>query len=182
MSNWTREAKKVAAGRWIRFDAQNPQHTMIFTGEPTKVKKVSQLGPSKGEEYFQMSFPVLVDGEEKVLEPNRSLLTQLIEEDEEESIIGGEFLIKCLNPEKKTQWKIRRIQQKDTITAYEKKTPASNDTPAEEEEEEQEQVSQDEEKRKEKEKFMKEVEKRKKSKKKEANKETKEDNTKGENE
>lgn len=106
---WTKEAKKLAAGKWIKFDAANPQHVVTFIGEPTKVEKVSQMGPSKGEVYYQMSFPVLLEGDEKILEPNRSLLTQLIEEDEESSIIGAEFLIKCLNPEKKTQWKLRRI-------------------------------------------------------------------------
>src|SRR5574344_2340024 len=109
MSNWPKSAKKIAAGKWIRFDAQNPQHTLMFVGEPQVVEKVSQMGPNKGEKYSQMSFPVLLDGEEKILEPNSSLLTQIIEEDEEETIIGAELLIKCLNPEKKTQWKIRRI-------------------------------------------------------------------------
>ena len=122
MSSWTAKAKKIAAGRWIRFDAANPQHTLIFIGEPEEVEKVSQQGPTKGEKYKQMSFPVLLDGEEKILEPNKSLLMQLIEEDEEEPIIGAELLIKCLNPEKKTSWKIRRIaKSKDQITAYESK-------------------------------------------------------------
>lgn len=122
MSSWTVKAKKIAAGKWIRFDAANPQHTLTFVGEPEEVTKISQQGPTKGETYKQMSFPVLLDGEEKILEPNKSLLTQLIEEDEEEPIIGSELLIKCLNPEKKTQWKIRRIAKgKDQITAYESK-------------------------------------------------------------
>ena len=156
MSNWTKSAKKIAAGKWIRFDAQNPQYTLLFVGEPQVVEKVSQMGPSKGEKYSQMSFPVLLDGEEKVLEPNRSLLTQLIEEDEEETIIGAELLIKCLNPEKKTQWKIRRIagSHEDIQTWKKQKKPAQ-----EEEEEDEERPVKKAEDDKDKEKFMEGVKK-----------------------
>ena len=156
MSNWTKSAKKIAAGKWIRFDAQNPQHTLMFVGEPQVVEKVSQMGPSKGEKYSQMSFPVLLDGEEKILEPNRSLLTQLIEEDEEETIIGAELLIKCLNPEKKTQWKIRRIagSHDDTQTWKKQKKPEPEEE--EEEEAEEKKPAQDS---KDKEKFMEGVKK-----------------------
>jgi len=158
MSAWTKEAKKLAAGKWIKFDAANPQHVVTFIGEPTKVEKVSQMGPSKGEVYYQMSFPVLLEGDEKILEPNRSLLTQLIEEDEEQSIIGAEFLIKCLNPEKKTQWKLRRIAGSGSgIESYHKPVPQSTE-PAQEEETE---ADQEEEKTKDKEKFMAGVEKTK---------------------
>ena len=156
MSSWTAKAKKIAAGKWIRFDAANPQHTLTFIGEPEEVEKVSQQGPTKGETYKQMSFPVLLDGEEKILEPNKSLLTQLIEEDEEEPIIGAELLIKCLNPEKKTQWKIRRIagSHADIQTWKKQKKPE----PEEEETEEQldERLSRD---KKDKEKFMEGVKK-----------------------
>lgn len=156
MSNWTKSAKKIAAGKWIRFDAQNPQYTLMFVGEPQVVEKVSQMGPSKGEKYSQMSFPVLLDGEEKILEPNRSLLTQLIEEDEEETIIGAELLIKCLNPEKKTQWKIRRIAGKhdDIQTWKQQQKPAKEEE--EEKEEEEKKPAQDS---KDKEKFMEGVKK-----------------------
>ena len=155
---WTKEAKKLAAGKWIKFDAANPQHVVTFIGEPTKVEKVSQMGPSKGEVYYQMSFPVLLEGDEKILEPNRSLLTQLIEEDEEQSIIGAEFLIKCLNPEKKTQWKLRRIAGAGSgIESYQKKKEAAQE---EEEEHPAPGVEQTETKA-DKEKFMQEVEKKK---------------------
>lgn len=157
MSGWTKEAKKLAAGKWIKFDAANPQHVVTFIGEPTKVEKVSQMGPSKGEVYYQMSFPVLLEGDEKILEPNRSLLTQLIEEDEEQSIIGAEFLIKCLNPEKKTQWKLRRIAGAGSgIESYQKKKEA-----AQEEEEHPAPGVEQTEAKADKEKFMQEVEKKK---------------------
>ncbi len=158
MSNWTKQAKKVAAGKWIRFDAQNPQYTLLFLGEPQVVTKTSQLGPTKGEQYTQMSFPVLCDGDEKILEPNRSLLTQLIEEDEEETIIGAELLIKCLNPEKKTQWKIRRIagSHEDIQTWKKQKKPEPEEE--EEEETEEKKPAQDS---KDKEKFMEGVKKTK---------------------
>lgn len=161
MSKWTAEAKKVAAGKWVRFDVANPIHTLTFLGEPEKVQKTSQQGPTAGEKYFQMSFPVLLEGEEKILEPNRSLLTQLIEEDEEETIIGAELMIKCLNPEKKTQWKIRRIagSHNDVQTWMKQKKPAQEEE--EEEEAEEKKPAKDD---KDKEKFMAEVEKRKKKK------------------
>ena len=156
MSNWTKSAKKIAAGKWIRFDAQNPQYTLMFVGEPQVVEKVSQMGPSKGEKYNQMSFPVLLDGEEKILEPNRSLLTQLIEEDEEETIIGAELLIKCLNPEKKTQWKIRRIAgSHEDIQTWKKQQKPAKEEEEEEEEEEKKPVNDT----KDKEKFMEGVKK-----------------------
>ena len=156
MSNWTKSAKKIAAGKWIRFDVQNPQYTLVFVAEPQIVEKISQMGPSKGEKYSQMSFPVLLDGEEKILEPNRSLLTQLIEEDEEETIIGAELLIKCLNPEKKTQWKIRRIaaSNEDIQTWKKQKKPEP-----EEEEEEVEEKKKPAKDDKDKEKFMEGVKK-----------------------
>ena len=154
---WTTKAKKIAAGKWVRFDAATPQHVVTFIGEPEEVEKESQQGPTKGEKYKQMSFPVLVEGEEKKLEPNRSLLVQLIEEDEEEEIIGAEFLIKCLNPDKKTQWKLRRIAGTGSgIESYVKETK-----PAEEEENEQEANAQEsEQEAKDKAKFMEAVEKK----------------------
>ena len=158
MSGWTKEARKLAAGKWIKFDAANPQHVVTFLGEPTKVEKVSQMGPSKGEVYYQMSFPVLLEGDEKILEPNRSLLTQLIEEDEEQSIIGAEFLIKCLNPEKKTQWKLRRIAGSGSgIESYQKKKESAQ----EEERQQEESIKDIEQAKKDKDKFMEEVEKKK---------------------
>lgn len=158
MSNWTKSAKKIAAGKWIRFDAQNPQYTLLFVGEPSVVEKVSQMGPSKGEKYSQMSFPVLLDGEEKILEPNRSLLTQLIEEDEEDTIIGAELLVKCLNPEKKTQWKIRRIAgNHEDIQTWQKQKKQETEEKEEEEAEEKKSAKN----AKDKEKFMEGVKKTK---------------------
>ena len=168
MSNWTKSAKKIAAGKWIRFDVQNPQYTLVFVAEPQVVEKISQMGPSKGEKYNQMSFPVLLDGEEKILEPNRSLLTQLIEEEEEETIIGAELLIKCLNPEKKTQWKIRRIAPRnDDIQTWTKQKKPEPEEEEEEVEEKKKPAKDD----KDKEKFMEGVKKtRAKRQKKEENK------------
>lgn len=166
---WTKEAKKLAAGKWIRFDAANPQHVVTFIGEPSKVEKVSQMGPSKGEVYYQMSFPVLLEGDEKILEPNRSLLTQLIEEDEEQNIIGAEFLIKCLNPEKKTQWKLRRIAGAGSgIESYHKPAPQ----PAGLAQEEETEADQEKEKTKDKEKFMEGVKKTRDKKQKKSDAET----------
>lgn len=156
MASWTAKAKKIAAGKWIKFDSAQPQHILVFVGEPKEVEKTSQMGPTKGEVYYQMSFPVLEDGNERILEPNRSLLVQLIEEDEEESIIGAEFLIKCLNPEKRTQWKLKRIAGVGSgIESYTK--PAAQ--PAERAQPEETEAAQEEEASKDKEKFMEEVKK-----------------------
>ena len=158
MSSWTKAAKKIAAGKWVRFDAATPALTITFIGEPKEVEKVSQQGPTKGEHYTQMSFPVLVDGDERILEPNKSLLTQLIEEDEEEPIIGAELYIKCLNPEKKTQWKIKRIKTGiDNTEQWKKQKPAEQE---EDETEEQldEKLSRD---TKDKDKFMEGMKKHK---------------------
>lgn len=154
---WKTDAKRVAAGKWIRFDSTTPQHTLLFIGEPKKVEKESTLPNSKGEKYFQMSFPVEEDGEAKILEPNKSLLTQLIEEDDEEDIIGAEFLIKCLNPEKKTQWKIRRIVT--GLSAVKPKPTQKEEEEQEEPEPEPIKEAEDQDK-KAKEKFKKEVAKR----------------------
>jgi len=169
MASWTAKAKKIAAGKWVRFDAANPQMVVTFVGEPEEVEKESQQGPTKGEKYKQMSFPVLVEGEEKRLEPNRSLLVQLIEEDEEEPIIGAAFLIKCLNPDKKTQWKLRRISGSCSgIESYRKPVPQ----PVEPDQEEETEAAQEEEIAKDKEKFMEGVKKTKAKKQKKPDEET----------
>ena len=49
MASWTAKAKKIAAGKWVRFDAANPQMVVTFVGEPEEVEKESQQGPTKGE-------------------------------------------------------------------------------------------------------------------------------------
>ena len=101
MKDWVKKGKKIAAGKWLRFDADTPKHVVTFVGEPEVVTKVSQMGPSKGEEYEQLSFPVEEEGDAKILEPNKSLLRLLIEEEEDESIIGRTFEIKCLDTQRK---------------------------------------------------------------------------------
>ena len=120
---WQNRAKKLAAGKWIRFDDATPMHVVTFIGEPTEVTKVSTMGDRKGEEYTVLSFPVLVDGDEKKLEPNNSLLNAILAEDEDEEIMGATVLIKCLNLKTKREWKIKRMKEdtdQKTITAKEK--------------------------------------------------------------
>lgn len=78
---WRDKARKVAAGKWIKFDAQNLMWEIYFKEDPTEVKKTVVQGDRKGEEYSEMSFPVVVDGEDRILEPNKSLLRQLLDED-----------------------------------------------------------------------------------------------------
>ena len=82
---WTKQAKKDAVGKWLKFDEEHPSWTMLFLGDPQVVEKVSTMGDRKGEKYNAYEFPVEVEGEEKILSvTQRSLLRQLIEEEEEE--------------------------------------------------------------------------------------------------
>jgi len=157
---WQKSAKRIAAGRWVRFDADSPSVELTFLGEPSEVEKVASMGDRKGEKYKVMSFPVLVDGDEKILEPNSSLLNALLDEDSEEEIIGGTFLIKCLNLKSKREWKIRRMKSdEEGIESWKGKkektepddSPIHQPVPAESEEE------------KKRAKFMEGVEKKKKA-------------------
>ena len=115
MGDWRKQAKKLMTGKWLKFDAENPAWTVTFQGEPQVVTKTAQQGPNAGEEYQQMSFPVEVNGEPKLLEPNRSLLAYIMDEDSTEDIIGKTFLIKCLDLKGKRQWKM--IEQGRGVTS-----------------------------------------------------------------
>ena len=48
MSNWTKSAKKIAAGKWIRFDAQNPQYTLNVCGRAPSSRKGFTDGAEQG--------------------------------------------------------------------------------------------------------------------------------------
>lgn len=115
--SWTRQAKKDAVGKWIKFDEEHPSWTMTFTGDPAIVDKVSTMGDRKGEHYNAYEFPVIVDGEEKILSvTQRSLLRQLIEEEEEEPLPGRTLTIKCLDIKTKKEWKIREVKGENNIS------------------------------------------------------------------
>ncbi len=114
--SWQDEAKKIAAGKWLRFDAQTPEHVVTFVGEPKKIEKEGTQGDNKGVKYWQMQFPVEVDDEPKFLEPNKSLLNQLLEEDKEESIMGATFRIKCINVTTKREWKVKRLGAQTSVS------------------------------------------------------------------
>ncbi len=157
MGNWRKKAKKLTQGKWIRFDESTPKWIVTFVGEPTVVEKTAQSGPNAGEKYEVMSFPVEVDGEDKILEPNRSLLLVMSDEDEDDEIIGKTFMIKCLDLKNKRSWKM--VEQDTPISARKKKEESLEEEEVEEEEEdgEIEKAAED----KEKKKFMAEVAKRK---------------------
>ena len=131
MGDWRKAAKKLMTGKWLKFDAENPAWTVTFQGEPQVVEKTAQQGPNAGEVYQQMSFPVEVNGEPKLLEPNRSLLAYIMDEDSTEDIMGRTFLIKCLDLKGKRQWKM--IEQGRGVTsqswAGEKKPQAEAEEP-----------------------------------------------------
>ena len=156
MSNWRKKGKKLAQGKWIRFDESSPKWIVTFVGEPTVVEKTAQSGPNAGEKYEVMSFPVEVDGEDKILEPNRSLLLVMMDEDEDEEIIGRTFMIKCLDLKNKRSWKM--VEQDAPISTKKKKTAKEEEEDeGEEEEEEKEMVIEED---NEKKKFKAEVAKR----------------------
>ena len=161
MGDWKSKAKKMMQGKWIRFDADTPAWTITFEGEPQVVEKTAQTGPNKGETYEQMSFPVSVDGEPKLLEPNRSLLAYIVDEDNQEDIIGRSFIIKCLDLKGKRQWKMTEVAGNKPSWTGKKKTPQEKPQETEEEKEEKKAAAE----KKDKEKFKREVAKRTKARK-----------------
>jgi hypothetical protein len=114
--SWQQEAKKIAAGKWIKFDSENIIHIVTFEGEPERKEKISTIKGKEGEKYYQMAFPVTEDGEDRILEPNASLLRQIIAEDEVESIMGRSIMIKLLDPQKKQNWMLRPVGEQKSVT------------------------------------------------------------------
>lgn len=155
---WTKQAKKDAVGKWIKFDEEHSSWTVLFLGDPKIVEKVSTMGERKGEVYNAYEFPVEVDGEEKILSvTQRSLLRQLIEEEEEEPLPGRTLMIKCLDLKTKKEWKIREVKAEGSLESWKgKKQTKEEPEPVEKKPEDEET-----EKAKDKAKFMQEVEKRK---------------------
>ena len=155
--SWTKQAKKDAIGKWIKFDEEHPAWTVLFMGDPKIVEKVSTMGERKGEVYNAYEFPVEVEGEEKILSvTQRSLLRQLIEEEEEEPLPGRTLMIKCLDLKTKKEWKIREVKAAGSLETWKGKKETKEEEVAQEKEEAQD----TDEKKKDKEKFKKEVAKR----------------------
>ena len=154
---WTKQAKKDAVGKWLKYDEEHPSWTMLFLGDPQVVEKVSTMGNRKGEKYNAYEFPVEVEGEEKILSvTQRSLLRQLIEEEEEEPLPGRTLMIKCLDLKTKKEWKIREVKAEGSLESWKGKKEAKKGEEAEENAPVEKQPAED----KEKEKFKKEVAKR----------------------
>ena len=154
---WTKQAKKDAVGKWIKFDEEHPAWTCLFLGDPKIVEKVSTMGERKGEVYNAYEFPVEVEGEEKILSvTQRSLLRQLIEEEEEEPLPGRTLMIKCLDLKTKKEWKIREVKAEGSLETWKGKKPEAEKA---EKKEKSAPPAEDEEK-KDKEKFKQEVAKR----------------------
>ena len=127
--SWTKQAKKDAMGRWIKFDEEHPSWTMTFLGDPKRVEKTSTMGDRKGEVYYAYEFPVEVDGEEKILSATqRSLINQLAEEHDEEPLPGRTLMIKCLDLRTKREWKIREVKAEGSLETWKgKKEPKKQD-------------------------------------------------------
>lgn len=182
--SWLDQAERVAEGKWIKFTAANPVREMIITGVPKRIQKESTIKGKEGETYYQMSFPVLVDGEDRILEPNKSLLAHIVAEekdlmDQGLSIIGSEIMIQVLDPPTNKQWRIRVLNkgiQADTWTGKKEarkqpkkgkiqETEEKTETNTEEEEEPAPIPEAEEQDDKRKKKFKKEVAKRTKARK-----------------
>lgn len=154
---WTKQAKKDAVGKWIKFDEEHPSWTCLFLGDPKIVEKVSTMGERKGEVYNAYEFPVEVEGEDKILSvTQRSLLRQLIEEEEEEPLPGRTLMIKCLDLKTKKEWKIREVKAEGSLETWKGKKEAKKEEDTTEDETAEKPPAED----KEKEKFKKEVAKR----------------------
>ena len=155
--SWTKQAKKDAVGKWIKFDEEHPSWTMTFLGDPKIVEKVSTMGERKGEVYNAYEFPVEVEGEDKILSvTQRSLLRQLIEEEEEEPLPGRTLMIKCLDLKTKKEWKIREVKAEGSLETWKGKKEAKKEEETVEDAPTDKPSAED----KEKERFMKEVAKR----------------------
>ena len=155
--SWTKQAKKDAVGKWIKFDEDHSAWTCLFLGDPKIVEKVSTMGERKGEVYNAYEFPVEVEGEEKILSvTQRSLLRQLIEEEEEEPLPGRTLMIKCLDLKTKKEWKIREVKAEGSLETWKGKEKPKTDNDDVLNPEERASV----EEAKSKEKFKKEVAKR----------------------
>ena len=154
---WTKQAKKDAVGKWIKFDEDHSAWTVLFLGDPKIVEKVSTMGERKGEVYNAYEFPVEVEGEEKILSvTQRSLLRQLIEEEEEEPLPGRTLMIKCLDLKTKKEWKIREVKAEGSLETWKGKEKVKKELEESIEKDENEAKEKDNDK----EKFKKEVAKR----------------------
>jgi len=154
---WTKQAKKDAVGKWIKFDEEHPAWTCLFLGDPKIVEKVSTMGERKGEVYNAYEFPVEVEGEEKILSvTQRSLLRQLIEEEEEEPLPGRTLMIKCLDLKTKKEWKIREVKAEGSLESWKGKKADAGEA----EKKDKSAPPADDEKDKDKAKFKEEVAKR----------------------
>jgi len=98
------------------------------------VHKTVQKGPRAGEQYDQMSFPVREDGEDRILEPNRSLLTQLIAEDDIKPILGRTLAIRCLDLQSKRNWRVAAVGVQSNVSrSWTGEEPEQEEEPEEEE-------------------------------------------------
>lgn len=115
---WHESAKEDFAGKYLKFSTETPEHTVTFEGEP-EIREL-QSTFKKGEVYKSYDFPVSVGGKSRILGvTQKSLIELIIEEDEEESIIGRTFRIKCLGEGKNKSWKMREVPPEKFATQAE---------------------------------------------------------------
>jgi len=114
--NWKERAVKIAAGKFIKFDVNNPSMVITFMGEPTEKEMESTF--RKGEVYSVLNFPVEVDGEDKILTPAKGLLRLIIDEDNELDIMGRTFRVKMIGEGKSVSWSLREMPKPARQTAW----------------------------------------------------------------
>ena len=140
---WQSKARELSEGKWIKFTPERNARTVTFLGEPD-VKTMKSTFPPY-ENYDVMEFPVETEGRQKILSPPQGLLRLIIEEDEEESIMGRTFLIKMLLQGKTKIWKLKEVAGQRTIPMVRDQMPqeATEDTTDEGSEEEGDNVAEE---------------------------------------
>lgn len=117
--SWKDSARRIAKGKFIKFGPEEPVHVLTFTGEP-QIREIESTMPGReGEKYTSFEFPVIEEGDDKILSvTQKSLLRQLIEEDDMAPLTGRTLMIKCLDPAKKTNWMIRSVSEQAEVQKW----------------------------------------------------------------
>jgi hypothetical protein len=131
--SWKDQARKDSQGKYIKLAKDGDVLEGMFLDEPTVEEKESNQGKNKGQIYKVYNFPVEVDGQEKIFSvTNKRLLRQIIEEDDDEPIVGRYLRIKQIGDPLHADFKIKEIPrpetQKEQIQPMLKRFIAAEDT------------------------------------------------------
>lgn len=102
--SWQKKGREIAAGKRVDF-ADGEFHDIWFINEPRE--EVIEDRDKKGEYKEVLIFDVEENGKKKELMPSPALLRALIEEDEDEPIVGRQLRIKKKGDGFQTRWTIK---------------------------------------------------------------------------